>query len=67
MLCEWATLPLLLMWPVLVVLYYRLARREEADTEREFGQACRDYRRHTGVFLPLKAFSRPTQPRQATR
>jgi protein-S-isoprenylcysteine O-methyltransferase Ste14 len=56
MLCEWATLPLLLMWPVLVGLYYRLAKREEADMEREFGPAYERYRQRTGMFLPLKAF-----------
>ena len=52
-LCEWATLPLLLMWPTLLIVYYRLARREEADMEREFGQACRDYKAQTGMFLPV--------------
>lgn len=52
MMFEWATLPLLVMWPILAVLYYRLARKEEADMEQEFGQAYRAYRQHTGMFLP---------------
>ena len=52
MILEWATLPLLLMWPVLVVLYVRLARREERDMEAEFGVAYRHYRETTGMFLP---------------
>lgn len=62
MLCEWATLPLLLMWPVLVVVYYRLARKEEADMEAEFGQAYVDYKNRTSMFLPLRWPAR----RQAT-
>lgn len=53
MLAEWATLPLLIMWPVLAVLYYRLARKEEADMEAEFGQVYRDYRARTAMFIPL--------------
>jgi methanethiol S-methyltransferase len=52
MLCEWATLPLLIMWPILTVLYYRLARREEAEMEQQFGDANRQYRSRTGMFLP---------------
>ena len=52
MLFEWATLPLLIMWPVLVWLYVRLAKREEADMEAEFGPAYAEYCAHTGMFLP---------------
>jgi len=60
MLFEWATLPLLIMWPILVALYYRLARREEADMEAEFGEAYRTYRSRTGMFLP-KLWGRPKE------
>ncbi len=52
MIFEWATLPLLIMWPILAVLYYRLARREEADMEAEFGAAYVAYKQHAGMFLP---------------
>ena len=58
MLCEWATLPLLLMWPMLIVLYWRLALREERDMAKEFGPAYAEYRSRTGMFLP-----RLTRPR----
>ncbi len=52
MLFEWATLPLLIMYPILVGLYVRLARREEADMRAEFGPAYDAYRARTGMFLP---------------
>lgn len=52
MLFDWATLPMLMMYPLLLALYYRLARREEADMEAEFGEAYRQYRARTGMFLP---------------
>ncbi len=52
MLFEWATLPMLLMYPVLVWLYSRLAKREEADMRAEFGPAYDEYRARTGMFLP---------------
>jgi methanethiol S-methyltransferase len=52
MMCEWATPPLILMWPILIAVYYRLARREECEVEAEFGSACREYRNRTGMFLP---------------
>jgi len=52
MLCEWATLPMLIMYPILVWLYTRLARREEMDMRTEFGPAYDEYRARTGMFLP---------------
>lgn len=55
MLVEWATLPLLIMYPILAVLYYRLARREESDMIEQFGTAYLEYRERTSMFLPLKA------------
>ncbi len=52
MLCEWATLPMLVMYPILVGLYYRLAKREETDMRAEFGPGYDAYRARTGMFLP---------------
>jgi methanethiol S-methyltransferase len=57
MLLEWATIPLLIMWPILVVLYYRLARKEEKDMEQEFGSAYLEYKQRTSMFLPLRRSS----------
>ena len=52
LLVHWATLPLLVMWPILVVQYVRLARREEAEMEEEFGEAYRVYRDQVPRFFP---------------
>lgn len=52
MIFEWATLPLLIMWPLLATIYYRLARKEEEDMEAEFGPSYEEYRHRTGMFLP---------------
>ena len=52
MLLDWVTLPLLIMWPVLFYLYYRLARREEADMKAEFGAQYVAYKHQTSMFIP---------------
>lgn len=49
---EWATIPLLILWPVLASMYVRLARREEKQMEDRFGDAWRSYKERTGMFLP---------------
>ncbi len=58
MMLEWVTLPLLIMWPILGIVYYRLAKREEADMEKEFGQQYVEYRDKTSMFIPLPRFTR---------
>lgn len=60
MMFEWLTLPLLIMWPLLIWIYYRLARREEADMEAEFGDAYRQYKAHTRMFIPFPHFGAQT-------
>ncbi len=52
MLIQWPTLPTVLMGPVLVVAYYRLARREEAVLVARFGDAYRQYMAHVPAFVP---------------
>lgn len=51
-LIQWPTLPTLLLFPVLVVAYVRLARREERELAARFGDAWRTYRSRTPMFLP---------------
>ncbi len=52
MMFDWLTLPMLIMWPFLMLLYVRLARKEEQDMEREFGAAYVEYKARTGMFFP---------------
>ncbi|MBI2524977.1 MAG: isoprenylcysteine carboxyl methyltransferase [Candidatus Rokubacteria bacterium] len=40
------------MAPVLIVMYTRLARREDAALAERFGEAARDYALRTPAFLP---------------
>ncbi|MAS32643.1 MAG: isoprenylcysteine carboxyl methyltransferase [Anaerolineaceae bacterium] len=58
MMFDWLTLPMLIMWPLLMLLYYHLAQREEADMAREFGDDYRAYKAQTGMFFPRLRASR---------
>jgi protein-S-isoprenylcysteine O-methyltransferase Ste14 len=51
-LLQWPTLLTLAMFPVLVVMYVRLARREEREALVEFGAAYADYTRAVPRFFP---------------
>jgi len=51
-LLQWPTLLTLLMFPVLVFMYVRLAISEERGAENEFGQTWRDYAARTPRFFP---------------
>ena len=49
---HWPTLFSVAIFPVIVFVYYLLARREEAIVVAEFGDAYLDYRRRVPMFLP---------------
>ena len=51
-LLQWPTLPTLLMFPVLVFMYLRLARSEEREALAEFGDAYRRYMAVVPAFIP---------------
>jgi protein-S-isoprenylcysteine O-methyltransferase Ste14 len=51
-LLQWPTILTLAMFPVLVVMYGYLAKREEYDMIAEFGKKYRDYAARTPRFLP---------------
>lgn len=53
LLVHWATIPLLVMWPILMLMYYRLAKREEKDLEKEFESQYHNYKKKTAMFFPL--------------
>jgi protein-S-isoprenylcysteine O-methyltransferase Ste14 len=51
-LVQWPTLITLLMFPVLVTMYGRLARREEREVLTEFGETYARYAANTPAFVP---------------
>jgi len=51
-LIQWPTLLTLIMFPILVLMYMQLARGEEADVRKEFGEAWGEYARTTPRFIP---------------
>ncbi len=51
-LVQWPTLPTLLMFPVLVWLYIRLARREEKEALAMFGEQYAQYAENIPRFIP---------------
>src|SRR5205809_4018262 len=52
---QWPTLPTLVMFPILVTMYVRLAHREERDVLAEFGEPYARYAKVTPAFF-AKAF-----------
>jgi protein-S-isoprenylcysteine O-methyltransferase Ste14 len=52
LLIQWPTIITALTWPILIVMYVRLARREEAEMEQQFGDAYRAYRERVPRFIP---------------
>ena len=51
-LVQWATIPTLIMFPVLVIVYSRLARREEMEAFERFGEQYEKYAENTPRFFP---------------
>ena len=49
---QWPTLVTLVMFPLLVIMYAMLARREEADARAAFGLAYDRYAADTPAFFP---------------
>jgi protein-S-isoprenylcysteine O-methyltransferase Ste14 len=49
---QWPTILTLLMFPVLVYRYIRLAHREEREVLKEFGETYARYAANTPAFFP---------------
>jgi protein-S-isoprenylcysteine O-methyltransferase Ste14 len=63
-LLQWPTIPTLVMFPLMVWFYARLARREEADMVAAFGDDYRRYARTTPAFFPwIGSASKATEPK----
>ncbi|OGF55594.1 MAG: isoprenylcysteine carboxyl methyltransferase [Candidatus Fraserbacteria bacterium RBG_16_55_9] len=70
-LLQWPTLLTLLMFPILVTMYVRLARREEQEVRAEFGEEYARYAATTPAFSPRLGRKAPVPeahvPEQADR
>lgn len=60
---QWPTLVTLVMFPILVTMYVKLARREEKEVLAEFGNRYRAYTDATPAFIPY--FGRPGRMKEA--
>ncbi len=49
---QWPTLATLILWPFVIVMYYRLARKEEQDALQRYPVAYREYMQRTPMFFP---------------
>ena len=58
-LLQWPTILTLLMFPVLVFMYTRLARQEEREALKDFGEEYARYAERTPAFLPWGRTKRP--------
>ncbi len=51
-LIQWPTIITIAMWPVLMLMYYRLARREEMEMESRFDDQYLIYKQRVPMFWP---------------
>ena len=58
----WPTIPTAILWPLLVVLYRRQAKREEAILSEKFGEHFRQWASKTPMFLPKLLLRRRPKP-----
>lgn len=49
---QWPTILTIIMFPLLVFMYTKLAISEEKEMEKEFGKQYLDYKRKTSAFTP---------------
>jgi protein-S-isoprenylcysteine O-methyltransferase Ste14 len=49
---QWLTIITTIIWPVLVLLYYQLAKKEEKESEAKYGEEFRTYKRTVPMFIP---------------
>ncbi|MHB9154436.1 MAG: methyltransferase family protein [Endomicrobiales bacterium] len=49
---QWPSLTTLIMWPILIFAYYRLAMREEINLEKQYGRNFIEYKNRVPAFIP---------------
>jgi len=66
-LLQWPTIPTLVMFPVLVLVYRRLSVSEERETRDRFGAEWDAYAARTPRFVPRRGGGvKPPRPREVT-
>jgi protein-S-isoprenylcysteine O-methyltransferase Ste14 len=48
----WIAISTVLLWPILAILYYRLAKEEDKELEERFGEEYRKYKRMVPMLIP---------------
>lgn len=48
----WPTFTTIILWPILVLLYYRLAKEEDKKLEEKFGEEFLNYSNSVPMFIP---------------
>ena len=48
----WVTISTLILWPILVFVYYRLAKDEDNTMEKKFGNEFLEYKNKVPMFIP---------------
>jgi len=61
----WLTIITLIMWPILVALYWHLAKKEDKDMEEQFGEEFLEYKRRVPGFIPRLRSRKPEKPDQS--
>jgi len=64
---RWLNPTILIMYPILLILYYRLARREEKHVLKEYGDAYLKYKQSTPMFFPIKLPSKSKEFARQTK
>ena len=59
-LIHWPTIPTAVMWPILVVMYYKLAKKEEKEMVDRFVDRYLLYKEEVPMFIP-RLFSKSKQ------
>ncbi len=53
-LLHWETTLTLVMYPILLLMYYLLGRKEDTELKKDFGDEYEIYRQKTPMFLPIR-------------
>jgi protein-S-isoprenylcysteine O-methyltransferase Ste14 len=61
---QWPTITGVILWPLLLVIYYRLALREEKDVEARFGKEYQHYKAEVPAFFPKLTLFLPKNMRR---